>query len=206
MSKYILHYFGVNGRATLSRAILSYANADWTNDLVKQEDWPKLKTSGLCEFEQLPVLEVDGKKYCESNAIHMYLAEKFDLMGKDPEENYQIVNLLMTLDDFYKTAIDFFLCKDESKKPEFQKKAEEKLKFFMEKFEKRYIYLGKHKYFLGDKFTLADIYLTCFLLDSINALKIQECTFKEIAPNLGELVNRVKENELKEFFEKYYIK
>ena len=51
MSKYILHYFGVNGRATLSRAILSYAKADWTNDLVKQEDWPKLKTSGLCEFE-----------------------------------------------------------------------------------------------------------------------------------------------------------
>ena len=158
------------------------------------------------EFEQLPVLEIDGKKYCESNAIHMYLAEKFDLMGKDPEENYQIVNLLMTLDDFYKAAIDFFLCKDESKKPEFQKKAEEKLKFFMGKFEKRYVDLGKHKYFLGDKFTLADIYLTCFLLDSIYALKIQECSFKEIAPNLGELVNRVKENELKEFFEKYFIK
>ena len=132
----------------------------------------------------------------------MYLAEKFDLMGKDPEENYPIVNLLMTLDDFYKAAIDFFLCKDESKKPEFQKKDEEKLKFFMGKFEKRYVDLGKHKYFLGDKFTLADIYLTCFLLDSINVLKIQECPLKETAPNLGELVNRIKENELKEFFEK----
>ena len=72
MSKYILHYFEVNGRAAISRAILSYAKADWTNDLVKNEDWPKLKKSGLCEFEQLPVLEVDGKKYCESNAIHLY--------------------------------------------------------------------------------------------------------------------------------------
>ena len=76
----------------------------------------------------------------------------------------------------------------------------------MGKFEKRYVDLGKHKYFLGDKFTLADIYLTCFLLDSINVLKIQECPLKETAPNLGELVNRVKENELKEFFEKYFIK
>ena len=136
----------------------------------------------------------------------MYLAEKYDLMGKDAEENYQIVNLLMTLDDFYKAAMDFFRCKDESKKPEFQKKAEEKFKFFVGKFEKRYVDLGKNKYFLGDKFTLADIYLTCFLLDSINVLKIKECPFKELAPNLGELVNRVKENELKEFFEKYYIK
>ena len=128
MSKYILHYFDINSRASIPRAILSYVKADWTNHLITHEEWPKYKTSGLCEFEQLPVLEIDGKKYCESNAIHMYLAEKFDLMGKDPEENYQIVNLLMTLDDFYKAAIDFFLCKDESKKPEFQKKAEEKQK------------------------------------------------------------------------------
>ena len=72
MPKYTLHYFGGNGRAIIARAILSYVKADWKNDLVKKEDWPKLKTSGLCEFEQLPVLEVDGKKYCESNAIHLY--------------------------------------------------------------------------------------------------------------------------------------
>ena len=139
MPKYTLHYFAGNGRAIIARAILTYVKADWTNDLINRDDWPKIKKSGLCEFEQLPVLEVDGKKYCESNAIHMYLSEKFDLMGKDPEENYQIVNLLMTLDDFYKVAIDFFHCKDESKKPEFQKKAEEKLIFFMGKFEKRLI-------------------------------------------------------------------
>ena len=73
-----------------------------------------------------------------------------------------------------------------------------------ENLEKRYIDLGKHKYFLGDKFTLADIYLAFFLTDSVNSLKI-ESPFKEIAPNLAELVDRVKENELKEFFEKYFI-
>ena len=126
-------------------------------------------------------------------------------MGKDPEENYQIVNLLMTLDDFYKAAMDLFLCKDESKKPEFLKKAEDKLKFFVGKFEKRYVDLGKQKYFLGDKFTLADIFLTLFLTDPVNSLKIKDFPFKEISPNLVELVNRVKENELKEYFEKYYI-
>ena len=206
MSKYTLHYFGVNGRAIISRAILSFAKADWTNDMIERQDWPKIKTSGLCEFEQLPVLEVNGKKYCESNAINLYLAETFNLMGKDAEENYQIVNLLMTIEDIYTAAKDFFISQDESKKEEFKKKAEDKVKFFFGKFENRYADFGKKKYFLGDKFTLADIFLTCALNDSINTFKMKDSSIKEIAPNVVELAERIKENELKEFFEKYFIK
>ena len=95
MPKYTLHYFGGNGRAAIARAILTYVKADWTNDIIKREDWPKIKTSGLCEYEQVPVLEVDGRKYCESHAINLYLAQVFNLMGKDVEENYQITNVLM---------------------------------------------------------------------------------------------------------------
>ena len=206
MSKYTLHYFGGNGRAAVARAILSYAKVDWKNDIVNKENWPNLKTSGLCEFEQLPVLEVNDKKYCESNAINLYLAETFNLMGKDAEENYQIVNLLMTLDDISKAGRDYFVCTDESKKEELRKKAEECLKFFFGKFEKRYTDLGKQKYFLGEKFTLADIYLSIALFGFVDILKIKDFPYKEVAPNLEELVLRIKENELKEFFEKYYIK
>ena len=43
MPKYTLHYFGGNGRAVIARALLCYVKADWTNDLIKREDWPKLK-------------------------------------------------------------------------------------------------------------------------------------------------------------------
>ena len=206
MSKYILHYFAGNGRAAIARAILSYVKADWTNNFIKKEDWPKIKTSGLCEYEQVPVLEVGDKKYCESYAIYLYLAEKFDLMGKNPEENYQIVNLLMTIEDFGKVARDLFFATEEAKKVEAKKNAEEKLKFFFEKFEKRYVELGKGKYFLGEKFTLADIFLTVNLSSSLQLLGKSDFPCKEIAPNLTEVINRVKENELKEFFEKYFIK
>ena len=122
MPKYTLHYFGGNGRAVIARALLCYVKADWTNDLIKKEDWPKIKTSGLCEYEQVPVLEVGDKKYCESYAIYLYLAEKFDLMGKNPEENYQIVNLLMTIEDFGKVARDLFFATEEAKKKLKQKK------------------------------------------------------------------------------------
>ena len=206
MSKFTLHYFGINGRAAIPRAILSYAKVDWTNDLIKNEDWPKIKTSGLCEYEQVPVLEIGEKKYCESIAINLYLAEKFDLLGKNAEENYQINNLLMTADDYSKVSKDFFICKDESKKPELKKKAEDKLKFLFERFEKKYADFGKGKYFLGDKFTLADIYLTVNLNVTLQSLGLTESFFKEVSPNVFELAHRVRENELKEFFEKYFIK
>ena len=204
MSRYILHYFETNGRAAVPRAILSYSKADWVNNLISQENWPKIKKSGLCEFEQIPVLEINDKKYCESNAINLYLAETFNLMGKDCEENYQIVNLLMTFDDFLEIFKHYIMCSDESKKNELENKTKEKLKFFYEKFEKRYASLGKNKYFLGNKFTLADIYITVFLPTCLNLLGIKECYFNDCIPNLNELMKRVKENELKEFFEKYY--
>ena len=204
MPKYILHYFGANGRGAVPRAILTYGKADWTNDIIKKEDWPKIKKSDLCEFEFLPVLEVDGKKYCESLAINTYLAEKFDLMGRNPEENYQIYNLLNTFDDFNVQFRPFRLCEDESKKPELKKKAIDRLKYFIGKFEKRYVELGKGKYFLGDKFTLADVYLGVSLLGFCETVK--EYPFKEAGPNLGELIERLKQNELKEFHEKYFIK
>ena len=206
MPKYTLHYFAGNGRAVIARAILSYVKADWTNDLIKFEDWPKIKKSGLCEYEQLPVLEVDGKKYCESHAINLYLAEVFKLMGKDIEENYQIRNVLMAFDDYMTPIWGAMFSKDESKKEELKKAAEAKLNFFFEKFEKRYVDLGKGKYFLGDKFTLADIVLASALPAAVDALGLKECPCKTLAPNLGELIKRVKENELKEFYEKYYIK
>ena len=189
MSKYILHYFGVNGRAQISRAILSYTKANWINDIIKDEDWPKLKKSGLCEYEQLPVL----------------LGEIFNLMGKNAEENYQIVNLLMTFEDYTYQVYQTIFNPDEKKRDELRTKFQEKIKFFLGKFEKRYVELGKGKYFFGDKFTLADIYLATALPDAIDILAFKECPFRQVAPNLGELVNRVKENELKEYYEKYYI-
>ena len=206
MVKYILHYFGVNGRGALPRAILTYAKADWTNDVIAMPDWPKIKKSGLCEFEQLPILEVDGKKYSQSNAINLYLAETFNLMGNNIEENYQITSLLMTFDDFMNSCFAYMFCQDESKKEELQKAALEKVKFFFAKIDKRYTDLGKGKYFLGDKFTLADIYVATVFPLAVGALKIEGCPCKEVGPNLGELIKRIKENELKEFYEKYFVK
>ena len=59
---------------------------------------------------------------------------------------------------------------------------------------------------MGDKITLADIVIGVSQPDAIDALDLKDRPSKEVAPILEELITRLKENELKEFYEKYYIK
>lgn len=59
---------------------------------------------------QIPVLEIDGKKYNQSQAILRYLAKKFKVAGGDDEEAYEIDNAVDTMTDmrignFIKTLI-----------------------------------------------------------------------------------------------------
>ena len=114
------------------------------------------------------------------------------------------LSLLFAADDFTVDIWYAFLIEDEAKRNEVLKPLREKFKFFLGKFEKRNVDLGKQKYFLGDKFTLTDIIATIMVCNITDMLKFEAT--KEIAPNLFKLIQRVSQNELKEFYEKYYIK
>ena len=195
---YKLHYFGANGRAVVARAILSAAKANWTNEKIKQEDWPKIKKSGLCEFEQLPILEIDGKKkLSQSMAIDLYLLKTFNLYGKNIDEQYQIDSLICSFDDLFTPLCQFIFCQDEKEKEKLKNVFIEKYKFYLTKYEARYVALGKGKYFLGDHFSGADIYVASALPLFCHA--IGSNIIKDHAPNLALLIERLKEGELKEY-------
>ena len=133
--KYIFHYFKVNGRGVVARAILSAMKADWTDHAFTREEWPSIKKSGLCEFEQAPVLEYKGKTYAQSMAIAFFLARKFNLMGKDDEENYAIESLMCCMEDIFSAMFKFtHLPENEKDKyDELRKVALERYKFFIKK-------------------------------------------------------------------------
>jgi glutathione S-transferase len=79
----------------------------------------------------------------------------------------------------------------------------EELKRIFGIYEKRYIKLGTGKYYLGEYFSLADIYLTVYMnvfTKNVGGFQL----IKESAPKLADLITRIKNNELKTFFEKYY--
>ena len=44
---------------------------------------------GKLLFNQLPLLEIDGLNLTQSTAIVRYVAEKGDLVPKDPKEKYR---------------------------------------------------------------------------------------------------------------------
>ncbi len=202
--RYILHYFPGNGRAVMIRALLSYVQATWKNDQVAPKDWPKLKKSGLCEFEQMPVLEINGeKKLAQSMAILYYLGRKFDLMGKNMEENYEIDSLLGCFTDIADPIWKFMFNPNEKEKKELRETALEKFKFYLGKIEERYLRLGKGKYFLGERFTLADLFVGAAIPSFRDSFG--EVIVPTSAPSLAGLIKRLKNNELKEFHEKYFV-
>ena len=199
--KYILHYFNALARSINIKAILMSSKADWEDKPIAQNEWPTIKKSGLCEFEQVPILEHKGKKLSQRIAIELYLLRQFKLYGKNIDEEYQIDSLLCSFDDLIPSATGIMFCQDQKKKEELLKQFEEKFKFYLSKFEIRYVNLGKGKYFLGDHFSGADIYVASALPGFCKL--IGKDVIKDSAPNLNGLIERLKNAELKSFYEKY---
>ena len=108
-------------------------------------------------------------------------------MGKDPEENYQIRNILMTLDEYMITIWGALFYKDESKKEDL-KNMWGKIKIFLWNIWKRYVDLWKGKYLFEDKFTLTDIVLASALPDAVDDLSLKEYPSETVVHNIGELI------------------
>ena len=63
--------------------------------------------------------------------------------------------------------------------------------------------MGFGNYFLGDHFSLADIFFGVQMMGFVAVVK--EDIMSTCAPNLKKLVERLKQKELKEFYEKYLL-
>ena len=203
-----LYYFKVNGRAAIIRALFSCSKVNFENNYIDKNNWQEQKkNTTLFEFGQVPILVHNDKILSQSKAIYVYLARLFNLYGKTIDDKYQIDSLLSSSDDISKFSGPVFFPRTDEEKNNPEKYKEifkNELKRFSIIYEQRYKKLGNGKYFLGNYFSLADIYLTInldVLSKSFGGLKY----IKESAPNIAELIERVKNNELKEYYEKYYL-
>ena len=84
MSKSVkLFYFDFHGgRGETARLALSIGNVPFVDERVKGADWPPLKPS--MPFGAMPVLEVDGQRISQSNAINCYVGKLAGLYPDDP--------------------------------------------------------------------------------------------------------------------------
>ncbi|KAJ1660724.1 hypothetical protein IWQ61_000385 [Dispira simplex] len=106
MSKYEVFYFPVTGRAQFTRYLLDYAGADWVDRYPK--DWPAEKPN--TPYGKLPVLyehQPNGETFvlAETQAIELYVADKFGLMGQTPQEKAQRTAIYF---QWYEVSIPYF--------------------------------------------------------------------------------------------------
>jgi len=195
-----LTYFKDNGRVGLIRAMLCYKKIPFENIMYTMEEWPSKKDN--YEFKQLPQLEVNGKKLTQTIAICLYLAKKLDLYPKDIYLQYHVESLLAMRDDI--TLLYRKVKKKECNDEEY-KKYKDMIILYLQRIEDRYKELGSGKYYLGEELSVADFFLGC-MIEEFSILVKEEDIMAKYAPGIKKLVERLKQNELKEFYEKYYFK
>ncbi|XP_026330565.1 glutathione S-transferase 2-like [Hyposmocoma kahamanoa] len=88
MSKVVLHYFPLKALGEGPRMLLAYGGQEFEDHRVPEEQWPDFKPK--MPFGQMPVLEINGKKYAQSVAISRYLGRKYGLAGDNIEEDFEI--------------------------------------------------------------------------------------------------------------------
>ena len=194
-----LTYFVQNGRVGLLRAMLCYKKVPFENIMLSTDEW-KIKKKDY-EFHQLPQLEVNGKKMTQTFAISLYLAKQLNLYPKDIYLQYHVDSLLAIRDDFTSLyrKLKFKINTDEDTKA-----YKDLIILYLQKIEKRYEELGSKKYYLGDEISVADFFLGCMMTEFCYLVQ-DEDVLSKYSPGIKKLIDRLKENELKEYFEKYHI-
>lgn len=76
-----LFYFAGRGLAETIRLIFAFADQPLEETYVRaRQDFLQLLESGKLPYNQIPVLDIDGKTLCQSKAIVYYLTRKFGVL------------------------------------------------------------------------------------------------------------------------------
>jgi len=157
-SKPTLYYFDGYGRAEPIRMAFHYAKEDFTDIRLSGEKFYELKVAKTLPLGQVPVLEVDNKKYTQSISILRLYCQKWGYYPNDPEMIYAAEALV----DFRWDATEpilksIFVPDSEEKRANLKSYYEnvlpEKLKYLNEFYKK---YSGGNGYLVGKTMTIAD--------------------------------------------------
>lgn len=205
-AEYKLTYFNIEGLGQSIRYAFILGKMEFEDNRIEFADWAKLKESGKCPFEQLPILEADGEVMSQSNAILTYIGKLTELYPTDAKKAFKVDEFIGGLCDIRAKVGATMYEKDEEKKKKLREELAtthlpKHLKMLDSYIEKN----GKEGYIVGDKFTIAELALVPFLgwlmggiLDGIPKTCVDE--FKQLI--------KVKENlesheDIKAFREKH---
>nr|QVK45606.1 glutathione S transferase [Brachionus paranguensis] len=165
MVQYKLYYFNFRARGELIRLIFAAAGQQYEDVRFEREQWPEYKPKS--PLGQAPYLEVieNGKTFqlAQSLTIARYLARKFDLAGKGPEEQSEAEMYADQVLDLLNEMVKIHFEKDETRKAELSKKLfGETIQNTLKAFESKIAKNGSG-YLVSSGLTWADIFLADFL-------------------------------------------
>lgn len=98
MSTFKLYYFNLKALGEPIRYIFAYADVSYEDIRIQAKDWPALKLT--MPMEQVPLLEVDGKRINQHISICRLLGKLFKLAGNDDFEDAKIDMVIDAITDF----------------------------------------------------------------------------------------------------------
>ncbi|XP_068617952.1 glutathione S-transferase 2 [Battus philenor] len=102
MPKIVFTYFNLRALGEAARLLMTYGGEEFEDHRIDMEQWKEIKAKTL--FGQVPILEVDGKQYAQSNAICRYLGHKYGLAGATLEEDLIIDQTVDFINDIRSKA------------------------------------------------------------------------------------------------------
>jgi len=152
--KYKLTYFNFHGRGECARMLFALAGVEYEDHRIEWagDAWKEFKPK--TPFGQLPLLEVDGKVFCQSVAIARYLGNKFGFTGKTDLDKLQADMIVDCIVDLCNQLGAIGEERDETKKQELWKAFEPKLDKHLENLEMMLAANnGGNGFFVGDSIT-----------------------------------------------------
>ena len=95
-----LTYFDIYGRGETIRLLLTHAKVEFEDNLISREQLPELKSTGVLEFGQVPLLQKDGLNLVQSLSILRYLGTQLGYYPADAEQAYFVDVTLEGIEDF----------------------------------------------------------------------------------------------------------
>uniref|UniRef100_A0A8C5H8V5 Glutathione S-transferase n=1 Tax=Gouania willdenowi TaxID=441366 RepID=A0A8C5H8V5_GOUWI len=190
--KPVLYYFNARGKMETIRWLLTVAEVDFDEVfLTSRDQYLKLLENGDLLFQQVPVVEIDGIKLAQSRAILNYIAEKYNLYGKDLKDRAMVKMYSEGVMDLNEMIMMLPWIPDpKAKLEEIEKKANER---YLPVFEKA---LTGPVFLVGGKLSCADVYL----LECTLMLEEKFAGILADFPNLKSFQGRMLQNDaIKEF-------
>ncbi len=160
---YRLTYFDEQGRAELIRMIFRFSNVEFEDVRIQDEEWEKLRSDPRIKFQELPILEINGKPLAQSQTIVRYLAQKFGYLPTDPDaalpisELYSFINSDISDKQFLGSYFDDPEAKEKYRSDFWESQLPKRLAFIEKILES-----NTSGFLIGDQMTLADFSLVDF--------------------------------------------